>query len=56
MAMLYNGMVGKGFKVKMSKNGEVKDIIGVNDLLDSMIDSIANSIDIEEDMQPFYLI
>ncbi len=53
MAMLYNGMVGKGFKVKMSKNGEVKDIIGVNDLLDSMIDSIANSIDIEEDMQPF---
>lgn len=39
-AKLYGSMIGKGFTTKMTKFGEIKEVNGVDELLDSMINSI----------------
>lgn len=38
-AKIYNSLIGNGFSVKMTKFGEIKEIDGVDALLDSMVDS-----------------
>jgi len=40
VSAVYNSIIGKGFTAKMTKSGEVKEIGGVDELLDSMIDSV----------------
>lgn len=40
MAAIYNSFIGKGFTAKMTKYGEVKEIGGVDDLLNSIVDSV----------------
>jgi len=49
VSKLYNSIIGKGFLVKMTKFGEVKEISGIDEFLGSMLDSMG--IDEDESTQ-----
>lgn len=40
MSAIYNGFIGNGFTAKMTKYGEVTEISGVDNLLNSIVDAI----------------
>ncbi|OPZ94052.1 MAG: hypothetical protein BWY74_00877 [Firmicutes bacterium ADurb.Bin419] len=44
---MYKKLIGKGFSTKMTKYGEIKEVSGIDDMINSMVESI-NSGDSEE--------
>ncbi|MCY6960290.1 DUF6263 family protein [Clostridium brassicae] len=43
LGAIYGGIIGKGFTVKLDKKGQVLDIKGMNELLDSLVEKIPAS-------------
>ncbi|WMJ80721.1 DUF6263 family protein [Clostridium sp. MB40-C1] len=43
LGAIYGGIVGKGFTVKLDKKGQVLDVKGINELLDSLVEKIPAS-------------
>ncbi|CQR71028.1 hypothetical protein SOV_45390 [Sporomusa ovata DSM 2662] len=43
LSQIYGGIIGKSFTVKLDKKGQVLELIGIDDIINSMIDNIKGS-------------